>query len=324
MTEVSREAAAYWDENREKARDPTFWMAHPLCRQAINRRISGNPHEWPMDYFKRVHVRRPFARAVSFGCGLGSLERALVAGGIVAEIDAFDISSASLEDARREAEREGLRGIHYRIGDFNDPQLERRRYDIAFFHQSLHHVSSLERLFRRLARALRPGGLIYIDEYVGPSRTEWRPRLLGAAQAALDRIPKEARLAERILPPIEVNDPSEAVRSSEIPTFFSDFFESIEWRPYGGQIVDLVLPCTSNTWSLTPQGIASIGQMLDLEDDEMRADPAATHYVVAFGRLKPWRGLARPLLSQVRAAVARRGVRLAGRVGRAFGGPGAA
>jgi SAM-dependent methyltransferase len=321
--EISREAAEYWDENREKARDPTFWMAHPLCRQAINRRVSGNPHEWPMDYFKRVHVPRPFRRAVSFGCGLGALERALVTGGIVEEIDAFDISPASLEDARREAEVNGLRGIHYRIGDFNDPQLPRRRYDIAFFHQSLHHVSSLERLFRRLALALKPGGLIYIDEYVGPSRAEWTPGQLRTAQAALDGIPIEARLSEEIQPPIEVNDPSEAVRSSEIPTFFNDFFDPVEWRPYGGQIVDLVLPCTSNTWSLTPDGIASIGRMLEFEDGEITRDPAVTHYLVAVGRLKPWPGLARPLLGQVRAAVARRVVRVAGKA-RALGAPGTA
>jgi hypothetical protein len=49
--------ARYWDENRQKAKDPAYWMAHPLCRQAINRRVSGDPHEWPLDWFKRVHVR---------------------------------------------------------------------------------------------------------------------------------------------------------------------------------------------------------------------------------------------------------------------------
>jgi SAM-dependent methyltransferase len=312
MNEISREAAAYWDENREKARDPTFWMAHPLCRQAINRRVSGNPHEWPMDYFKRVHVRKPFARAVSFGCGLGALERALVSGGIVEEIDAYDISPVSLDDARREAASNGLRGIHYRIGDFNDPQLPRARYDIAFFHQSLHHVSSLERLFRRLALALKPGGLLYVDEYVGPSRNEWTPVLLRTAQGALDRLPKEAKLSERLVPPIEPNDPSEAVRSSEIPEFFRAFFDPIEWRPYGGQIVDLVLPLTSNAWAMTPEGISRIGDMLRLEDDEIERDPAATHYIVAVGRRKPIGGLASVLWGQARRALRRRGRRLLG------------
>src|SRR5262245_26830438 len=107
--------------------------------------------------------RDPFAAPLSFGCGLGALERALVSGGVVERIDAYDISPVSLEDARQEAERAGVSGIDYRLGDFNDPQLERGGYDIAFFHQSLHHVSAMERLFRRLAFALKPGGLLYVD-----------------------------------------------------------------------------------------------------------------------------------------------------------------
>ena len=73
MTETTaRQAASYWDENREKSRDPAYWMAHPLCRRAINRRISGNIHEWPLDWFKRVHATKAFGRGASWGCGLGA------------------------------------------------------------------------------------------------------------------------------------------------------------------------------------------------------------------------------------------------------------
>ena len=42
---MAAKAATYWDANCSKATDPAFWMAHPVCRRVINRRISGNPHE---------------------------------------------------------------------------------------------------------------------------------------------------------------------------------------------------------------------------------------------------------------------------------------
>src|SRR5262245_23237370 len=107
-------------------------MAHPACRAAINRRVSGSPGEWRLAWFRRVPVPHPFGRGVSFGCGLGAFERAAVRAGIVLEIDALDVSPRSLADARREADREGLAGIHYRLGDFDDPRLDRSAYDIAF------------------------------------------------------------------------------------------------------------------------------------------------------------------------------------------------
>ena len=286
MPESARQAAAYWDEHRRKSQDPSFWMAHPTCRAAINRRVSGSRDEWPLDWFRRVHAERPFGRGVSFGCGLGAFERAAIRAGVAREIDAFDISPRSLEEARDEARREGLAGINYRLGDFDDPDLTRGRYDIAFFHASLHHVSRLERLFHRLARALKPGGALYFDEYVGPSRDRWTARDLWVAQALLDLLPPEAQTCQELVPPIEPHDTSEAVRSGEIPTFFHRNFDTITWRPYGGQIVDLLFPCLKSEWLSTPAGHAAVQVLLGAEDRELSVDPARTHHVVAYGRLK--------------------------------------
>lgn len=283
---IAPRSARYWDENREKVKDPTFWMAHPLCREAINRRVTGSPDEWPLDWFRRIHATRPFARAVSFGCGLGAFERSAIRAGIALEIDAFDISPRSVEAARDAAREEGMHCIAYRIGDFDNPRLLRQRYDVALFHASLHHVSELERLFRRLAFALKPGGAIYFDEYVGPSRDRWTDRALAVARALLDLVPREAKVQTHLPPPIEQNDPSEAVRSQEIPRFFHRYFETVDWRPYGGQIADLLFPCLDPEWLATPEGADAVRALLRIEDEELSRDPSMTHHVVAHGRLR--------------------------------------
>jgi len=283
---LARQTAAYWDENRHKSQDPSFWMAHPVCRAAINRRVSGSPDEWPLDWFRRVHAPRPFERGVSFGCGLGGFERSAVRAGIAREIDAFDLSPASLQEAREAARREGVTGITYRLGDFDDPELARRRYDIAFFHASLHHVSRLERLFSRLRTALEPGGAIYFDEYIGPSRDRWTEGDLSLARALLDLLPRDAKAREELLPPVEPGDPSEAVRSGEIAVFFHRHFETVAWRPYGGQIVDLLFPCLKPEWLATNEGHAAVRALLGAEDRELSFDPSRTHHAVAYGRLK--------------------------------------
>jgi SAM-dependent methyltransferase len=203
-------------------------------------------------------------------------------------IDAFDVSRASLEEARREAEREGLSGLDFAAGDFDDPRIERGRYDVALFHASLHHVSHLGRLFRRLTSALRPGALVYVDEYVGPSRHEWNLRRLESAQSMLDAAPAAARIQERIDPPIELADPSEAVRSSEIRAFLRMFLDVVQWRPYGGQLAGLVVPHVDPTWLRTAEGIRYLEMLLEAEDSQMRDHPEASNHLVAVGRIRPW------------------------------------
>jgi SAM-dependent methyltransferase len=237
---------------------------------------------------------------------MGAFERAAMRIGLVREIDAFDISTASLADAKREADREGLTGINYMVGSFDDPHLVRHRYDIVFFHASLHHVSALERLFRRLSVALKPHGAIYVDEYVGPSRHDWRPEDLQLAQALLDLLPPAAKVGHTIDLPIQMDDPSEAVRSSEIRRFVQDFFRMIEWRPYGGQVVDLIFPYLDPAWASSPEGIEAIGSLLRVEDWALSLDTSLSHYAVGYGFLRPLPALIRPLARQGVAAVRRR------------------
>jgi len=307
-------AADFWDANREKVKDPAFWMAHPLCRAAINRRVTGSADEWPLNWFQRLYGQKPFSRGVSWGCGLGAFERWAIKLGLVREIDAFDISPVSLEDARRVAEEDGLSGIHYKLGSFDRPELSDRAYDVVFFHASLHHVSNLEGLFETLSRALVPGGAIYLDDYVGRSRHLWRKRHLRLAQDVLDTLPAEAKLHQRLDFPVERDDPSEAVRSGEIVSFLREYFDLVEFKPYGGQIVALVLPFVAPDWMSSEQGQKQLQNMLEIEERQIRQNPSSSGYLVAYGTLKPGRAYGRKRDAGVRRRLknlGRAGARLA-------------
>lgn len=136
--------------------------------------------------------------------------------GICDRVDAFDGSETSLAAAREAAVAEGVVDrIAYRNDDFDRVTLPRRAYDVVFFHQSLHHVSRLERLLRQVARTLRPGGLLYLEEYVGPSRTYWTDRTVAWYRALFRMIPEHVRYQDELLLPVQWDDWSEAVRSGE-------------------------------------------------------------------------------------------------------------
>jgi SAM-dependent methyltransferase len=233
--------ARYWARAFARGGIAT-WMGEPVARRYVNESVTGDPNVWPMEWFRSRYAAVPFDRGVSFGCGDGALERDLRRKEICRAVTGIDISAGALAQARDRARQEGLEGIAYERGDLNHLELDGRRFDIAFFHQSLHHVAELKDCLRRVSDALTAGGLVYLDEYVGPSRRQWRRELLREAEETLASVPARLRRRIRLHPPVDRRDPSEGIRSSEILGTAEKVFDPIELRPYGGNLFALVYP----------------------------------------------------------------------------------
>lgn len=235
----------FWDREVVQ-RQHSAWMALLPVRLHINEMIGEGESRWPIDWFESWLRGRRFRRALSVGCGAGALERDLVRRGLCDSVDAFDGSITSLDIARREAQQSGFTDrLRYFAADFNHCTFPRRAYDIVFFHQSAHHIARLERFFAQVLAALRPDGLVYLDEYIGPSRFDWNEKLLAPQQAFYRALPRSRRTTDALALPIQADDPSEAVRSSEIESRLRIGFEILERRPYGGTLLSLVLPAMS-------------------------------------------------------------------------------
>lgn len=282
MIENDDIALRFWDR---EIHDPTgsMWMADPLVRAYINRSISGSPGAWPMDWFQSWLGGRTFRRGLSIGCGGGTLERDMIRRGLVDEMDAFDGSAESIRVAKEEAEKAGYADrIHYSIGDFNEPRLPSRTYDIVFMHQAMHHVAKLEKLYRAIMNTLTPDGLLYLDEYVGPSRHEWNDENFAASRALFASFPAEVRRDDHLPLPIQPHDPSEAIRSSEILPELAIGFDVLEKRDYGGNVLSVMY-----SWlHITPQVVE---RLMEEEERLLRSgEPSLMTVVVA----RPKRGLA--------------------------------
>jgi len=245
--------AAYWDREVTNPVTPTAhgWMAHPLVRHYINESISGSLGGWPLDWFQRTYPRK-FGHALSIGCGTGALERDLLRRDVVETIDAFDLSNDSLMVARTEAAGEQLHErVRYFRGDFNAITLPRDHYDLVCFHQSLHHVQNIEPLLREVMRAMKPDGVLYLDEFIGPSRTDWSPFTVRWYRALYQSFPRNVRYFDDFAMPIQEEDPSEAIRSADIFSRLVIGFDIEQFRGYGGNILammfpDLVVPLLSD------------------------------------------------------------------------------
>ena len=243
---MMRDATSFWDREVVQ-RQHSSWLLDWWLREYANTLIGGDMPLWPMDWFQRWLGGRTFDRALTIGCGTGALERDLLRRDLVRTIDAFDGSITSLAIARKQAADEGLQArVRYFAADFNAPALPRATYDLVLFQESAHHVLRLEKLFHAVRRSLKPGGLVYMDEYVGPSRFEWNDARMVPYRTVYDALDPTLRAVTHLDCPVMIEDPSEAVRSSEIEPQLRVGFDVVARRPYGGNLLSVIYPALTS------------------------------------------------------------------------------
>lgn len=170
---------------------------------------------------------RTVRRGLEIGGGLGrqaiSFHRMLG----VEKFDVMDISSFAVETGNRQAAEQGL-NVEFLLADLNNDPLPEDTYDLIVASGSLHHIENLEHLFAQIRRALRPGGVFFANDYMGPSYMQWTEPQLSLMNALLSALPEDmtrtshrggAMVGEVTRIPLAQfakNDPSEGVRAAEI------------------------------------------------------------------------------------------------------------
>ena len=246
--------ADYWGASRKQAR-PVSWLEHKIVLEFVHRRVTGDPNLGTYQWFKNRFFPQPAELCLSLGCGLGQFERDAIQIEITRRFHANDLSKGAIETARKAAAESGLTDrIDYSVVNLDEIVLPEATYDAIFAISSAHHVSNLENLFQQCQRALKPNGLMFLDEYIGPTRFQTSPmvtelinRLLAILPARYrkDQTAKDGRTIDRYAPtPIEVflqSDPSEAIRSADVVGMLKRWFDIVEFRPYGGAIQHMLL-----------------------------------------------------------------------------------
>jgi SAM-dependent methyltransferase len=234
--------------------DRISWTGIPQVHLNHNFQITASRDLYWVDWLReRFFPGGHAGDTLSLGCGAGHLDRIFKRCGFnFSSFTGIDISEGAVDRARTLAHEAGLAPtIGYVAGDLNHSTLPPDSFDFIYFFQSLHHIEALEHVLEQCRRALRPGGVLMVNEFVGPSRFQWTSRQIEMANALLGLLPEALRrdlhdggvkrAVER--PTIEhmlTHDPSEAVRSGEIESQVKACFDvTHEWN-WGGTLNHLL------------------------------------------------------------------------------------
>jgi SAM-dependent methyltransferase len=167
------------------------------------------------------------------------------------------------------------------------------RYDMIIVEGALHHFYPMRSTLLKIKELLKPEGLLIANEFVGPSRFQWTPRQLQAANAMLALIPEsykrrwyDDKIKMKITAPgrlrMKLADPSEAAQSALILPLCREMFTSLEEIKKGGTLINLVFYEIGHHFLQADEPAAKILQTcFAVEDMLMQSGEIASDYILA-------------------------------------------
>lgn len=267
-------AAAHWDE-KYAAATRSAWVQNPIVEHEVYQRMTDERGFWLSWVFEKK-IKRRVDRLLAIGCGDGSHEIGIARHRYARHIHAFDASPVAIQMAQDAARAEGL-AIEFSVKRFEEFVAEppHQVFDVVLFSGSLHHVTDIEGMLSAVRRVLKPGGVVIVNEYVGPVYNLYPKSQIDLVNRVLDATPAMFRLAPDVrlaLPSIEAimaNDPTEGVRASLIPILVPMYFTPYYERRVGGGLLHPIFDClnASKVNDGSPESAAYIAMLIALENE---------------------------------------------------------
>lgn len=116
------------------------------------------PRSEPSPFLESALRVVPCGRALVMACGIGRNALHLAEAGF--DVDAIDISSVAIDQARIEADRRGLR-VQWRVADLDEVELDNGAYDLI----TLIRCVSRDAV-PRIVNALAPDGWLLVEQHM--------------------------------------------------------------------------------------------------------------------------------------------------------------
>ena len=223
-----------------------------------------------LEFLERAGLR-PGMRCVDLGCGGGavSLELAGLAGP-AGSVVGVDMDEAKLELARRAARERGLGNVVFEAGDVN-AWAAPGGYDLVYCRFLLQHLAGPVELLRRMWDAVRPGGVLAVEDadleglFCDPDNDGFAfyRRMYAAVLARNGGDPGCARRLVRYF------------RQAEIPGLSVRLLQGVSWDGDAKVLPLLTLEAIAS--SIVRVGLAGAGEVAAAIEDlaALTADPAA-------------------------------------------------
>lgn len=291
--EKAKRIAEKWDKARDTYAKGGAWHQHPLVVSTYKQRLAAGSESF-VKHLLQTHGKR--RKCLSIGCGDGGIEIEMVQGGLCESMKGIDLSPARIALATANIPNAIKDKVEFRVENA-EKDINGQDYDLVLFTHSFHHIFDLE----SMAKALRDrimdrenGGILVLEEYVGPVRWQFPKEHLDLMTNFLKDVEKEFPSyvkairqnglwdGQHFVPPnadaVKKDDPSETVRSNEIIPVLSDYFTLVEDVALGGNFFQWMFQNAYNSLQ-DENGNKIVERMLKSEMEAIKMGKMKSDYV---------------------------------------------
>ena len=231
---------------------PKNWWNIPAVEKRLNSLVTGNLNKTFYEYTAEKFLNNAQNLiGLSICCGTGHAEIEWIKTNAFHRIDGVDLSPSRIEFAIEQAKSLRLESkINYYVDDILNFEIINNKYDVIFAEGALHHLTPMDSIIKKLKDNLKPGGLLILNDFVGPTRFQWTKKQLKYVNELLQEVPHKYRkrwksntIKSKHYRPSKLSmilsDPSEAVESSQIIKTLDKYFELVEIKNLGGTLLQL-------------------------------------------------------------------------------------
>ncbi len=284
----SSKITRYWDKHvGQHLAAFSHWEANEPVTHHQNIRVTGNRDMTALEWFCRKYG--PFEDVANIGTGTGILESALCSlPDFHGQVVGYDISPHSLEVARRNCG--AFPNARFETADLNRKVWEPDRFDVVMAHGALHHIEALDWCLGQIYLSLRPSGLLYVNDYVGPKRFQWSDVQMRLANELLETVPSKWLVRKEVMrcdpEQLRRKDPSEAVCSHFIEETIRAHFQLVERIQRGGTLLAPIFGsgCLDRSILDSPEGVHCITELAEKESRLIDEGIVPSDHVVIVAR----------------------------------------
>lgn len=275
--------------NEKEIESANFWSI-PEIRLRWNKLVTGNADTTYEEYISKNYFQNVAeVKVLALGTGVCSHELRLAELNPHWKIECFDFSDQLLSIAEEIAKNKGLDNITFHAENILKYSFESGKYDIVFFHASLHHFENIFQFLKEVViKSLEPDGFLIINEFVGKNRLQYSKKQIQYINKALQIIPKPYKRIYKTnfyknhyygsgVIRMIIADPSECVDSESIIPAIHEYFETVEEKAIGNNLLqsvfkDIAHHFVGNESNVEKQRI--LEAVFQLEDEFLQSNPS--------------------------------------------------
>lgn len=189
----------------------------------------------------------------------------------VTTIDAFDISSGQRDKFFARMGNSLDIEVNYFIEDVNTIKLKENYYDIVYVQQAYHHFEAIEHVAREINKALTPGGLFVLIDYIGPNFLQRSEKQKLVCRYLWQHLPEKYRtdIEGKVRDDIHIPkkgslSPFEAIRAEEILQTLTNTFNTEHLFLYAAILFPLI-NCFAQNYGASEEDAKLIKNFWDLD-----------------------------------------------------------